>query len=243
MTHPLIAALLGVGVVLVATRRSGRVAGRLRLPERPDTFATPAEWQEWDDTPSARIEPVRTSSDLPNRQPAPAPAPARTGTGTAPTPPPTSPESDRRIATVQGALNHIHAYISSESGRVLHPQIAVTGRFDTNTWRSWNMLCQTAWGLRYARGCLPFFGPSYPLATAYAPYAVQQRYWTDRAAFEQAVMSDVKITQSGEQMSVHQWLVRLLMNRTNDNKRMHLDALSAYWRKASQSTMFCWSYT
>jgi hypothetical protein len=247
--NPYAAIAAGVGVVLLALiprrGRRGRVA----------TFALPPSTPEVDDWD----EPIRVVSNVPRTgspatsapqaqssartAPAPAPAPAAR-----PAPPPrvvTPPGTDRRVAATQTILNEIHAYIASASGagNPLHPQINVTGRLDANTFRSWNMLCQTAHGLRHARGCLPWFS-GYPLATAWAPAAPIRDVWATQAGFEAAFNANAKVTPAiygTAPMTITEWLERVYVNRTRENAAMHLDALAEYWKHARRGG--CWRYT
>ncbi len=246
--NPYAAIVLGVGVaVLVSqTRRRNRSAS-LQLP------ASSPEAYDWGETEVLRSDvPTSPRRDTTTAQtPSPTRTPSTQTTGTpprtpAPQPPPrvaTPAGGNRQIAAIQTILNEIHAYIASASGRALHPQIAVTGRLDGNTFRAWNMLCQTAYGLHHARGCVPWIRPSYPLSTAYAPAPPLQQFWLTQAAFEAAVNAQTPVTTSswGEgPMSVREWLSRVYQNRTHDNKPMHLDALSDYWKRARAGG--CWRY-
>ena len=265
MMQSVFAAVIGVGAVLLLTRKRQRAASHLFMPTVPASSASRQganDEADWDDdvtvvragsgsasrpsaTTSSTSQPssTRTSTTTTGQ-----PSSTRTSTTTtssAPAAPRTSTSTppvtyDRQVAATQNVLNNIHAYIASASGRALHPQITVTGRLDQNTFRSWNMLCQTAWGLRNARSCISWFS-GYPLQTAWAPYAVQTLYWTDYAAFQQAFRSNTPVTAGGESMTIPAWLVRVYENRTHDNKPMHLDALSDYWKLARQSTR-CWRY-
>ncbi len=250
--NPFLAITLGIGVVLLATppRRRARSAS-LQLP------ANAPEAYDWGETevlrsdvptsPRGGTTTAQTTSSTSTSTRTPSTGTTGTSSRTpAPQPPPrvvTPAGGNRQIAAIQTILNEIHAYIASASGRALHPQIAVTGRLDGNTFRAWNMLCQTAYGLHHARGCVPWIRPSYPLSTAYAPAPPLQDFWMTQAAFEAAVNAQTPVTTRSwgdAPMSVREWLSRVYQNRTPDNKPMHLDALSDYWKRARAGG--CWRY-
>ena len=255
--NPYVAIAAGVGVVLLALvprRRKRSGFAQFALPtSTPETV----DWGETErltsNVPSSGSRTTGAATSTTQTQ-----SSSRTGGGTGaapdarPTPTPrvvTPTGGDRRVAAMQTILNEIHAYIASASatasgaGNPLHPQINVTGRLDANTFRSWNMLCQTAHGLRHARGCLPWFS-GYPLATAWAPAAPNRDVWATQAGFEAAFTANAKVTPAvwdTGPMTITEWLSRVYNNRTRDAEAMHLDALSAYWKIARRGG--CWRYT
>ena len=254
--NPYAAIGIGIGIVLLAMqprRQNGAAAARLPGASSYDWSTGPASSERSGSSTTQTTAPRTGQSSTPQtstRTPAPsaAPTPPRVVVARPSGAPPaprvvTPPGGDRKIAAIQTSLNEIHGYIASASGRALHTQIAVTGRFDGNTFRAWNMLCQTAYGFRHARGCVPWFGPSYPLATAWGPAAPRQEFWSDRAAFEAAVAANTPVTAAhfgDPPLSVNDWLGRVIQNRSHDNRPMHLDALSEYWKIARQGG--CWRY-
>jgi hypothetical protein len=253
--NPYAAIAIGVGVVLLAMQpRRGGGAAAARLPAASNyDWSTGSASSQRSGSPTTQTTPrtgQSSTAQTPTRTPTPNTPPSSTQvvvarpSGAPPAPRVvTPPGGDRKIAAIQTALNEIHGYIASASGRALHTQIAVTGRFDGNTFRAWNMLCQTAYGFHHARGCVPWFGPSYPLATAWGPAAPRQEFWADRAAFEAAVAANTPVTRThfgDPPKSVADWLSRVIQNRSHDNRPMHLDALSDYWKIARQGG--CWRY-